>query len=506
MEFLDYIVLGLFFLLLIGIGVASFRKVSSSDDFFVGGGQVPWWLAGVSHHVSGYSGVVFVAYAGIAYTLGFTIYIWWALPVAIACLSGAFIFAPRWSRLREGLNIQSPTEYLATRYDVPAQQLIAWSGVGLKLFDVGAKWAAMGILLNGFTGLPVATGILVSGGVSLLYITIGGLWADLYNDFAQFGVQVLAGIVLLVEVMKHFGGVGGAMEIWKQLPEGHSAPFAGIYTPGFVLAFLTVAFLSYNGGTWNLATRYISAPSGRSAQKSALLSGALSAIWPLFLFLPMWAAPLMVPGLENPETSYIELVNTYLPAGLVGLVLASMFAGTMSMTTSDANTVSAVITRDILPLTSQRFKNLSQRKALWIARVATFVFTVLTLILAINSHVFGGVLPLIVMWFGALVGPVAVPMLFGLLPVFRHANATVAIASIVVGLVVFSLTKEIGELKAVIEVSAAVQLGAPVFCSILVFSLGASMLRGRPVRPEVEQLFKALSKPEKAEALMKLSK
>src|SRR5690625_2896617 len=139
MEFLDYIVLGLFFLLLIGIGVASFRKVSSSDDFFVGGGQVPWWLAGVSHHVSGYSGVVFVAYAGIAYTLGFTIYIWWALPVAIACLSGAFIFAPRWSRLREGLNIQSPTEYLATRYDVPAQQLIAWSGVGLKLFDVGAK-------------------------------------------------------------------------------------------------------------------------------------------------------------------------------------------------------------------------------------------------------------------------------------------------------------------------------------------------------------------------------
>src|SRR5690554_3995753 len=100
MSVTDYVVVGLFFLLMVAIGFASFRKVSSSKDFFVAGGSVPWWLAGISHHVSGYSGVVFVAYAAIAYDHGFTIYVWWAGSIAIACFVGAFTFAPRWSRLR----------------------------------------------------------------------------------------------------------------------------------------------------------------------------------------------------------------------------------------------------------------------------------------------------------------------------------------------------------------------------------------------------------------------
>ena len=63
MHALDWVVVGLFFLGMIAIGLYSKRKSSDSGDFFVGGGKVPWWLSGVSHHVSGHSGVVFVAYA-----------------------------------------------------------------------------------------------------------------------------------------------------------------------------------------------------------------------------------------------------------------------------------------------------------------------------------------------------------------------------------------------------------------------------------------------------------
>lgn len=66
MSTLDWVVVGLCFLVMIGIGIYSKRMASSSEDFFVGGGKVPWWLSGVSHHVSGHSGVVFVGYAGIA--------------------------------------------------------------------------------------------------------------------------------------------------------------------------------------------------------------------------------------------------------------------------------------------------------------------------------------------------------------------------------------------------------------------------------------------------------
>src|SRR5690606_28784201 len=157
-----------FFFLMVFIGFVSIRKIKASSDFFVGGGQVPWWLAGISHHVSGYSGVVFVAYAAIAYNYGLTIYVWWAGSIAIACFTGAFTFAPRSCRLRTARKLESPTEYLAGRYNVPAQQLMAWTGVLLKLLDVGAKWASIGILLYGFTALPIAFGILLSGIVSLV--------------------------------------------------------------------------------------------------------------------------------------------------------------------------------------------------------------------------------------------------------------------------------------------------------------------------------------------------
>ena len=152
----DWIVLGSFFLVTISIGVWAYSRVKDS----VGTSSPPdgllRWLTGVSHHVTGYSAAVFVAYSAIAYSMGFTIYVWWALgDLSRHALVGAFLIAPRWPRMRKKLGILSPTEYLTIRYNVPTQQLIAWSGAPLKIFDVAAKWTASAILLNVFTGVPL---------------------------------------------------------------------------------------------------------------------------------------------------------------------------------------------------------------------------------------------------------------------------------------------------------------------------------------------------------------
>src|SRR5690625_1148013 len=175
MQGFDWLVIVLFFVLMVLIGTWSYRRIHGSDDFYVAGGKLPWWLSGISHHVSGYSGAVFTGYAAIAYTHGFTIYVWWALVISIAVIMGAHLIAPKWANLRINYNIESPTEYLSIRYNLFTQQLMAWTGVILKLFDVGAKWAAIGILLNVFTGLPLIYGILFSGVVSLFYLIIGVL-------------------------------------------------------------------------------------------------------------------------------------------------------------------------------------------------------------------------------------------------------------------------------------------------------------------------------------------
>ncbi|MES2692016.1 MAG: sodium:solute symporter family protein [Verrucomicrobiota bacterium] len=492
MQTIDYVVIGLFFLLVAGIGLLALRKIKGSGDYFVAGGKIPWWLGGISHHVSGHSGVVFVGYAAICYEYGFTMYVWWAGSLTVACFLGSYWWAPRWARLRAARGIESPTEYLAQRYNVPTQQLMAWSGVLLKLFDVGAKWASIGVLLHGFTGLPISTGIWISGGVSLFYITLGGLWADLYTDVLQFAVQVVAGLALCWAIMSHLGGPSGVLTVWEKLPAGNRDLLNGPYTPLYLAGYLMGSILSYNGGTWNLAARYIGASSPEHAKKSAMLSGWLYLIWPLFMFFPMWLAPVLLPGLADTSQSYVLLTKQFLPAGLIGLVLASMFAATMAMTTSDTNTVSSVITRDVLPTFSPRFRQLGQRQALLLARVTTLLFTLGTLIVGIESDRFGGVLGLIISWFAALIGPVSVPMLLGLLPAFRHADSRAAIASIIVGFCAFAVTTPLMTSMG-LKPPLDLRVFAPITSSLIVFMGMAWLNRHRPVPPEVAALVDAIS-------------
>jgi solute:Na+ symporter, SSS family len=437
LEFLDWFVVGLYFLLMVAIGAWSYKQIHSTQDFFAAGGKMPWWLAGISHHVSGYSAVVFTAFAAVAYTYGFTIYVWWAMTIVVSMVVAAIFIAPRWARLRKRFNVESPTEYLKTRYNLPTQQILAWSGCLLKIFDVGAKYAAMAIILNVIAGTPLVAGVLITGAVSLIYVTIGGLWADALNDTAQFIVQLLAAIVMIVAVLAQLGGVGAIFSIWDRLPEGHAAPFAGDYTPVFVLFYLFIVFLSYSGGQWNLAQRFIASPMGSDARKAALFSGALYLIFPLIFFFPMWAAPILFPDISDPEQVYGIVATELLPAGMLGLVLASMFAATMSMTASDSNVVSSIVTRDIFPVISSAFRAMSRGRALWVARITTFTFTALTLIVAIENQYFGGVIGLIVTWFAGLLGPTAIPMILGLLPAFKHSDATAAIVSWSAGVVTF---------------------------------------------------------------------
>lgn len=492
MHTLDWVVMGLYFLLMVGIGLWSYRQVKGTGDFFTAGGRMPWWLAGISHHMSGYSAAVFVAYAGVAYKYGFTLYVWWAVPVAVAVFFGARWIAPRWSRLRQQLHIESPTEYLAKRYNVPTQQIMAWSGVLLKLFDVGAKWAAIAVILNVFAGVPLTTGIIVSGLLSLFYITIGGLWADALTDFAQFVVQLAAGLAMFVIVLIKLGGIGSIVDLWDRLPPTHNDALAGPYTLGFVLAYLLINFLSYNGGTWNLAQRFIAAPSGKEARKAAYLSSALYLIWPLILFFPMWAAPVFYPSLADPNQSYSIMAMDLLPPGLIGLVLASMFAHTMAMTTSDANAITAVVTRDILPKLFGGFRTMSGKASLLAARVTLVVFTTLTLIVAINQANFGGILSLLITWFGALVGPISIPMLLGLLPAFKRSGSAAAILSWAGGLLTFGYVKYIME-----NASTAVLVASPVVVSAVLFIGIGFLTKKSSVSPEVERLIDSLNEDAK---------
>jgi len=250
---------------------------------------------------------------------------------------------------------------------------------------------------------------------------------------------------------------------------------------------LLINFFSYSGGTWNLATRFISSSSATVAKKAGILSSILYLIWPLILLYPMFAAPLFLENLSDPTLSYGLMAKKYLPTGLLGLVLASMFANTLSMTASDSNTVSSVICRDILPNLSSKFKNLAREKELRLARITTFCFTLLTIVVALNASKFGGIFGLIVTWFAALLGPISIPVILGLLPAFKRSGSVAAIGSIIGGLVVFIF------LKSIEQKSLALEMGGPILASLFIFIV-LGFINKKEVPEKVIDLYSNLSK------------
>jgi solute:Na+ symporter, SSS family len=483
---LDWAALGGYFVVMLLIGLWSHKRVKDVSDYFTGGGRMPWWLSGISHHMSGYSAAVFVAYAAVAYDYGFTIYVWAFLPLAVATGLGAWLIAPRWNRLRQRYAVASPLEYVARRYDIPTQQALAWSGALLKVFDVAAKWASVAILLNVFTGMSMTLGILVTGVVTLLYCTVGGLWADALTDFGQFVIQGVAALAMLWVVLDRLGGPSGLATIWHRLPHSHTQPLVGPYTAGFLTVYLIVKLFEYNGGMWNLAQRYMATESAHDARRSAALSAVLYAIWPLILLFPSIAAPVLLPHVADPQQVYALMAEAFLPAGLVGLTLAGMFSHTMAMASSDANAIASVVTRDILPVLSRGARTMSTRGGLLAARVCTVLFVSVSMLVAVNAAHFGGVLGIIVALVAAVMGPISIPMLLGLLPAFRRCGPRAALLSWGLGLAGYVLVK-----YGLASTDQTVVIATPLLTSLVLY-VGLGLALPEP-NPQADEIVTAVS-------------
>jgi len=485
MTAVDWSVLVGYFVLMVLIGVWSRTKIKTVVDYFTTGGRIPWWLSGISHHMSGYSAVMFVAFAAVAYTYGITVYVWWAMTIGVGVGVGAFLFAARWNRLRAKHGVVSPLEYLARRYNLPTQQALAYSGAALKVVDIASKWVAIAVLLNGFTGVPIRWGILLTGVVTMLYATLGGLWADVLTDFGQFVIQFGAGVAMFVGVLAHLDGVPTLWKMWDQLPAGHGDALNGPYTPIFLIAFLFIKTFEYNGGMWNLAQRYMAAPSGSAAKKSALLSSVLWLVWPLILFVPMCAAPLLVqPG--KAEQSYVALAQLLLPTGLIGLVLAGFFSHTMAMVASDANAISSVITRDLAPVLVPRVRRLTDAATLKMARIVTFTFVTVSMLIAIATNGEGVVLKIVVDLVAATMGPIAIPLMLGLLPWFRRSGSRAALASWAIGLITWAIVK-----YGVGSTDTTLVVALPLATSLVVY-VGLGLLLPES-RADVDELVESLN-------------
>jgi solute:Na+ symporter, SSS family len=342
---------------------------------------------------------------------------------------GTLLLASRWRRAR----IVSPIEFLEARYSKYIRQVLAWAGLPLKVIDDGLKIYATGVFVSVGLGYDLKASIIVSGVVMLLYTFMGGLWAVVVTDFIQFIILTLGVLVLFPLVFANIDSFGA---FTQGAPSSFLSPISTPFSPLYVLAFYLLIILSYNGN-WSFAQKFYSVRDEREAKKAGMLAVILKIVGPPLFILPAMAARSLMPELmqppNSPQFTYAALSLKYLPAGLMGLMIAAMFSATMSTLSGDYNVMASVITEDIYRRLFD--KEASQRRLIIVGRLATLTVGALTILIGITliASAQKGLFEVMVTVFGLFVGPMLIPMLAGLL--FRRVTWRGAAAGIATGFV-----------------------------------------------------------------------
>jgi len=436
LQAMDYCVVVGYLVLMIIIGIVVAPRNKSASDYFKGGGHTPWWLAGVSLFMTGFSTYTFVGGAGMAFER-----IWAALLSYFANLSayvlGYAVLAARWRRTRA----LTTMEYLEERYDNPTHQLFSGTDVLIGFFYAAAQLLSLVAITGGAMGLDKGQmywAILIIGFVTLFYTVAGGFWAVVMTDMLQF---VVLFPIVLVAAWVCLAGVGGFGPILQRAP----AQFWNFTSPTFnatvlVCNMVTMLFAFSSGGA---AQRYFAVRNESGARKVAVLTAVLSVVGPLVWFVPPMVASYLyqthdmtmvrlIPGFPIRESAYILMCRRILPPGLIGLVLAAMFAATMSSIDTSFNFRGAILTRDILK--KYLFPAMSDHALLRLGKIITGLIGVVVIGLTMVMYAYGKSMFNIMFTIGGkILLPCGIPIVFGLL--VKNTKRWTGFACLAVGLV-----------------------------------------------------------------------
>lgn len=407
----DYGLIALYFGIVIFVGWYSSRKNKNTDDYFKGGGRIPWFLAGISNWVSGFSAFMFVAAAGFTYRNGmgaavvFTSATW-------AYLVGAFYFASRWRRAR----IHSPLEFLTRRYSMSTTYYYSVTAIVPQVIGIGQglyilcifvatalgfaqeQYTLLGLTFNGLEATMISIGVIM-----ILYTVIGGLWAAVLSDAVQGLIILVTSLIIFPVTFLHMGhGQGlaaGFARLWNDAPAGYWGLQGPTAQPTFLLSYGIASLLGYNVSWWQVQ-RYQSVPDERSARKMALLCMGLSLFGPLLWILPMMGARVLFPNIgalwpqfaAPEEASFVSLAMMLLPHGMIGFVVAAILSATLGQASDGFNWLAATTTRDIyVPLRRKAGLSApSESHQLRVAQITMLVIGVLGIVCALFISKTGG--------------------------------------------------------------------------------------------------------------------
>ena len=437
---LDLVVFSSYFLgiIIFGVIIAARSKTKSSGDFFLASKTLPWYVVGASFIAANISTEHFIGMVGWGFLYGMSVAQWeWGNVTTFTIL--IWIFLPFYMRG----NVATMPEFLERRYNKWCRHIYALVMIiGLVIAMLGgvmfAGAKAMSIF---FPQIPMTWAIILLAVGAGGYTIYGGLLSVAWVDLVQYVLLMIGGLLVLFFGLYHIGDFRVLIE---QMPE----KFLVIYPPthemipftGLVLGIFSVG-IWYSCANQFMVQRCLGARSEWDARMGVVMAGFSKALLPFIVVVPgIIAFYVFQDRLSDGDQSWPFLVKTWLPTGVVGLVLAGLASAILSTLSAISNSSGTIFTLDLYK--SILRPNADDRELHRVGRLSTAAALLAGSIIAIIISNYPGltVFQIIQQVFFYIAGPTAAIFLVGIM--WRRATPMAALWTLIIGFLVFlPLTK-----------------------------------------------------------------
>ncbi len=460
---IDYLVLAVYFVFVLGIGFVLKNQMKTSTDFFLSGRSMPAWITGLAFLSAnlGAQEVIGMGASGAKYGIA-TAHFYWLGAIPAMVFVGIFMMP-----FYYGSRARSVPEYLKLRYDEKTRALNAISFAIMTVFSSGVSMYAMGKLLQLLLGWDFNLAILASALIVLAYTLLGGLTSAIYNEVLQFFLIVMGFLPLVFLGLRDAGGWSGLqtrlnndamVHAWKYLGSPSSNPM-GVEWFGMVMGLGFVLSFGYWCTDFLVVQRAMAADSPASARRTPLIAAFPKMAFPFLVILPGMLAGVVVAtntnaantnaGIPAPATrqSRISLQGArgiipvkfdeagkpvmrggqaeldydmatpmmlvrYFPPGMLGLGLCALIASFMSGMAGNTTAFNTVWTYDIYQ--SYINKGASDAHYLWMGRAATIFGLAISVAAAYFAKQFNNIMDVLQLVFAFVNAPLFATFMLGM--------------------------------------------------------------------------------------------
>ncbi len=438
LHIIDYGILILYFVFVLGIGWALRRYMKTSTDFFLSGRSIPAWITGLAFISAnlGAQEVIGMGASGAQYGI-MTSHFYWVGAIPAMVFVGIFMMP-----FYYGSKARSVPEYLKLRYDEKTRGFNAISFATMTVFSSGVSMYALAKLFQILLSWNFHFSLLMSALIVLLYIFLGGLTSAIYNEVLQFFLIVLGFLPLTFLGLKDMGGWDGLKmklvavasahgyapgtyaESWKHMGSAAANPmgvewFGMIMGLGFVLSF------GYWCTDFLVVQRAMAADSMSAARRTPLIAAFPKMIFPALVILPGIIAiaiqhnsggvdflPRQDDGTLNYNMAVPVMLGHYFPQGMLGLGLTALMASFMSGMAGNVTAFNTVWTYDIYQ--SYIRPGRSDKHYLWMGHMATIFGVLLSVAAAYAAAKFNNIMNMLQLVFAFVNAPLFATFMLGM--------------------------------------------------------------------------------------------